>query len=70
MDSDIFTKILMTFIVILLVTLVAGVPTIMAYNYYLETRCINSGSIRSQECFELFVRTGKNVNHNVQVWEN
>lgn len=69
MEHDLFTKILMTFIIILMTSMIVGVPAIMSWNYYLETRCVNSGSVKSNECFELFVRTGKNVNHNIQTWE-
>lgn len=66
---DFMGDILIMLLIIMLVFTAALLPTIAAWNYYLETRCINSHNIKSEECFELFIRTGKNVNHNIQTWE-
>jgi hypothetical protein len=70
MNDDWFGKFLLSSIAVLIFGMIFGIPAIMTYHYNLETSCVRSNNVKSQECFELFIRTGKTVNLNTQTWEN
>lgn len=69
MDDDWFLKFMLAMVAVLIIGVVVGIPAIGYYEYTLETNCVRSNNVKSQECFELFVRTGRTINLNTQNWD-
>lgn len=70
MHDDWIMGILMFALMTLLIGVVVGLPAMAYYDYNLESQCIRSRNIKSDECFALFIHTGRNVNLNTQNWEH